>query len=421
IVIDAGGPCGISQLEILKDAMERLANYANEGSPQTIKRPWEVFAMIGGTGTGGLIAILLVVLKMTAGEALETFTDLVNKVFKDADRNPDKQTERLKQWIRNVLTKYEVVPGTKLVSPNGTGPACKLFIPVFDRGNIGSPIILTNYVDRQSPPTSFTVAEAMLATCASPPVFSPAKVVKDFSAVEYVAADHGFSNPTRAIIDGAHRFFGGETPIICFLSIGCGHPGVNTVPGNSHISSQVAFLERAATDCERTAQEVASQMRKLTFYHRLSVAYGMEAAEYRLWKEPEDMVAQTRNYLTDEEVAKAMNQCVTTLNDGAGLTTLEYLGMFSTVFFVDGSSEETFKNDLIHHVRSLGGAQSQMSFQESMKFLSLPSMGGERLLVIDNADDPKVEISRFLPKWKRGTVILTSRNATHGQLAPYSH
>ncbi|KIM19557.1 hypothetical protein M408DRAFT_58291, partial [Serendipita vermifera MAFF 305830] len=95
--------------------------------------------------------------------------------------------------------------------------------------------------------------------------------------------------------------------------------------------------------------------------------------------------------------------------------------LFSTVFFVDGSSEETLKNDLIHHVRSLGGAQSQMSFQESMKFLSLPSMGSERLLVIDNADDPKVEISRFLPKWKRGTVILTSRNATHGQLGPFSH
>ncbi|KIM27167.1 hypothetical protein M408DRAFT_311717, partial [Serendipita vermifera MAFF 305830] len=94
---------------------------------------------------------------------------------------------------------------------------------------------------------------------------------------------------------------------------------------------------------------------------------------------------------------------------------------FETAFFVDGGSTETIKRDLIQHVRSLGGAHSQKSFNEAIQFLSRPTPDGERLLVIDNVDDPKVNISLFLPKWKRGTVILTSRNASHGQLGPSSH
>ncbi|KIM20770.1 hypothetical protein M408DRAFT_42359, partial [Serendipita vermifera MAFF 305830] len=90
-------------------------------------------------------------------------------------------------------------------------------------------------------------------------------------------------------------------------------------------------------------------------------------------------------------------------------------------FFIDGSSKESIKRDLTEHVRALGGAHSQKSFEESMKFLSLPTEGGERLLVIDNVDDPNLNISSFLPRWKRGAVIITSRNGSHGQLSPISH
>ncbi|KIM20007.1 hypothetical protein M408DRAFT_49316, partial [Serendipita vermifera MAFF 305830] len=99
----------------------------------------------------------------------------------------------------------------------------------------------------------------------------------------------------------------------------------------------------------------------------------------------------------------------------------DHSDLFASVFFIDGSSKEAIKSDLTEHVRSLGGAHSQKSFEESMKFLSLPTQGGERLLVIDNVDDPNLNISAFLPKWKRGAVIITSRNDSHGQLSPMGH
>ena len=53
--IDAGGPQGISQLLILKDVMERLSGDESGDSHGTVKRPCEVFDVIGGVGTGGSV------------------------------------------------------------------------------------------------------------------------------------------------------------------------------------------------------------------------------------------------------------------------------------------------------------------------------------------------------------------------------
>jgi hypothetical protein len=53
--IDAGGPQGVSQVLILKDVMERLSKDELGDSQRTVKRPCEVFDMIGGVGTGGSV------------------------------------------------------------------------------------------------------------------------------------------------------------------------------------------------------------------------------------------------------------------------------------------------------------------------------------------------------------------------------
>jgi hypothetical protein len=60
IFIDAGGPQGISQLLILKDVMERLSNDERGDSQGIVKRPCEVFDMIGGVGTGGSVLFTFV-------------------------------------------------------------------------------------------------------------------------------------------------------------------------------------------------------------------------------------------------------------------------------------------------------------------------------------------------------------------------
>lgn len=64
--LDGGGFRGLSSLFILLELMESL-------DPDDPPKPCDVFDMIGGTSTGGLIAIMLGRLKMTVQECIEAY------------------------------------------------------------------------------------------------------------------------------------------------------------------------------------------------------------------------------------------------------------------------------------------------------------------------------------------------------------
>jgi hypothetical protein len=94
---------------------------------------------------------------------------------------------------------------------------------------------------------------------------------------------------------------------------------------------------------------------------------------------------------------------------------------FTSIFVVDGSSKDTLRRDLVRHVRSLNAGHSQDSFEDSMAFLSQSTLEGQRLIIIDNVDDPTLDLAPFFPRWENGVVIVTSRNASRGQLSPGAH
>ncbi|KAG8809787.1 hypothetical protein FRC17_003244 [Serendipita sp. 399] len=83
------------------------------------------------------------------------------------------------------------------------------------------------------------------------------------------------------------------------------------------------------------------------------------------------------------------------------------------VFFVDGTSEAALKADLDTLVRS-----QTDSYDDALVWLA---NGVENwLLIIDNADDPSLKLSLFLPRAPQGHVIITTRDATRRLLAPRS-
>ena len=182
-----------------------------------------------------------------------------------------------------------------------------------------------NHAIRQEPPTNLTIAEAMLTTCATTPLFTPISIGKDFSTFEYISGELGLSNPIREIIAGAHQTFGDEATVACLLSIGSGHSGVKSVPSTSDATARVDFLERVAMDSEKTAQEIAMQLSQLTIYHRFSVNRGLETVQSRAWPDPEAIAAHTTVYLNDLEVVKVVARCVDAIKTGHGSATLEQL------------------------------------------------------------------------------------------------
>jgi len=193
------------------------------------------------------------------------------------------------------------------------------------KNNVGVPCMLRNYVANHEPPIDITVAEAMLATCATPPIFTSTTVWKDFASFEYVGADLGLSNPTREIIAEAHRTFGNERTVACVLSLGCGHPGVNDLPSDSGSTGWTGFLERLASDSEKTAHSIAGYMTQLTLYHRLSVNKGLETQQSRGRKDINAITGHTTAYLHDLEIVRLVDRCVDTIKHGDGFRTLEQL------------------------------------------------------------------------------------------------
>ena len=74
LALDGGGVRGLSSLMILQNLMSTI-------DPDSPPKPCDYFDMIGGTSTGGLIAIMLGRLRMTVDECIAAYTSLSDKVF----------------------------------------------------------------------------------------------------------------------------------------------------------------------------------------------------------------------------------------------------------------------------------------------------------------------------------------------------
>jgi patatin-like phospholipase/acyl hydrolase len=78
--LDGGGFRGIVSLLILDSLMHKLLADGAFPGPE-VPKPCEVFDLIVGTSTGGLMALLLGRLELSAKQALDAYLDLGVKVF----------------------------------------------------------------------------------------------------------------------------------------------------------------------------------------------------------------------------------------------------------------------------------------------------------------------------------------------------
>ena len=69
LALDGGGVRGLSSLMILQQLMVTI-------DPESPPKPCDYFDMIGGTSTGGLIAIMLGRLQMTVNNCISAYRDL---------------------------------------------------------------------------------------------------------------------------------------------------------------------------------------------------------------------------------------------------------------------------------------------------------------------------------------------------------
>lgn len=117
---DGGGVTAICELVILKEIMLQIQmqNYL-----PTAPKPCEIFDMIGGTSTGGLIAIMLGRLRMTVDETLQEYRRLAKTVFSDTKNvfgDEAYKATTFEKAVQAIVRRYGSLHGEKLADSNMT-------------------------------------------------------------------------------------------------------------------------------------------------------------------------------------------------------------------------------------------------------------------------------------------------------------
>ncbi|KIM20858.1 hypothetical protein M408DRAFT_81423, partial [Serendipita vermifera MAFF 305830] len=100
---------------------------------------------------------------------------------------------------------------------------------------------------------------------------------------------------------------------------------------------------------------------------------------------------------------------------------LQYPNLYSQSIYVDASSSSSIKVGLQAWARTLGDGHGDDVWEDAIRALSRVPHGEQWILILDNADDPGLDLTQFLPRHSHLTILITSRNRDIGDHGPHSH
>ncbi|KAF2817462.1 FabD/lysophospholipase-like protein, partial [Mytilinidion resinicola] len=286
LALDGGGIRGVLELLILDEIMRRVRYDLNLAE---MPRPCDYFDLIGGTSTGGLIALMLGRLQMTTDEALRTYNSLARAIFSKDNKKWSAQdgvfkATTLKDKVQEVVLKKGL--GDLMLDPPVQSNKGKAF-------------------------------EAARATTAAPTFFKRIAISEEGQAKEeFIDGGLGCNNPASEVLEEARDIFGNDRLVRCLISIRTGYPG--TIGLSKPDSFQkvlptklVNVLKKIATDCEKTANGLSARFKDLeNFYFRFNVAHGAEGISLEEWEKIGVLTEHTKAYMAEVSVSKAIDEIV---------------------------------------------------------------------------------------------------------------
>ncbi|KAH8813726.1 acyl transferase/acyl hydrolase/lysophospholipase [Flagelloscypha sp. PMI_526] len=278
LALDSGGLLGISELLLLRTILGED------------KRPFDYFHLIGGSGTGGIIAILLGRFQMTVKQAEIMFYELIKPVaeFIQKDQQRALNVQDLTNVFTNTLTKRLAALSNgqtpMMFPPNASEDDCKTFVLCNSTHNMDAkwPRFFGTYGSRQSMcRTNASVLEVMRATTAGRDLFTDARVGQKPTWELFGGADCANNNPAYHTIEEAKRLWPNSPPPYV-ISLGAGQVGTISLPASSTKRAQAFYkvLKKICADCE-LVHESLTRTQHPSHYHRFNVEHGLE--DMNLW------------------------------------------------------------------------------------------------------------------------------------------
>ncbi|KIJ23073.1 hypothetical protein M422DRAFT_39824 [Sphaerobolus stellatus SS14] len=337
--LDGGGIRTVSQLVILNEIMKRVMQTKELNE---MPKPCDYFHLIGGSGTGGIIAILLGRLRMTAEQALEKYIELMQEVFNQANHTlvPSKLGGSYKaEKMREVMERIVHSSGNgELMHQNHPRQLGRTFVCTLFLHNTRYVQRLRTYPMLKNDTIHSTIWEAAYATAALPWLFKPIGI-EGFAKIKqsFIGAETNCSNPTKEVVEEAKEVFDAGCHVQLILSIGSGHPGPLSLPHRSIFPTGfkeelLRSLMNMSLDCERTADELAPAYKKIpNLYFRLNVTHGAGLVGFEEYQAVSELWTHTHSYLQDDKISKEVDTIVECLCNKQAKLQLSSLSVGSSI------------------------------------------------------------------------------------------
>ncbi|KAI1358173.1 hypothetical protein F5Y08DRAFT_351165 [Xylaria arbuscula] len=305
--LDGGGIRGLASLYILKHLMQ-LVDYDNP------PKPCDYFDLIGGTSTGGLIAIMLGRLQMGVDECIRKYLDVSSAAFQPKRSRANiparakdlfkaqgaYQEQSLEAEFKKAALEFEGNEDAKLLC---TSSPCKVLVCSFEKA-LNTPALFRTYVCEASGNfvvvEDSTIWEAARATSAAATFFDPMRIGRQ----SYVDGATGLNNPVEIVVREARRIWPDAlSRIQTIVSVGTGVPELKAF-GND-LKELVLTLKMIATETEQTHRRFLELHEDLGLkgrYFRFNVDQGLRDVRLDDYTKVEIIEAATRRYLASPEV-----------------------------------------------------------------------------------------------------------------------
>ncbi|CAG8592889.1 14986_t:CDS:2, partial [Acaulospora colombiana] len=452
-----GGVNPLSALYIIDEMLQRL-KFDIEFDEDLRACDW--FDMIIGSGNGGIVALLLGRLRMTASQAIKACNSLVT-VLVTAPAEKKKERELNRENFSAMFEKVLVEAGYDVSKPMRVGV-----------GGNGICKFIRSYSTRGMNTPNCTILQAACATIASPDSYEPVTIGEEDDQIECIDAMAGYANPTSELLKEAERVFGKTALVATITSVGSGKQELRQWQSDIAKKMLNDVLKRAITDTERVHNSIQSRFQDLGIYFRFNIESSppFDSSTGKITK------AQTMAYLEDAITSQRMDGVIKLIQDRKGIKALRDLNSITSVeitykqrpavvpFFVgrqdildhlhethiakpspqgeypsisvltglggsgktqialqfakqfESASEDRIKEDYQAIIRSRGPAYRSSTYEVTLQWLV--NTESPWMIIADNADDPSIDLHPFLPRCPRGHFIITSRNANQGLMAP---
>ncbi|KAH8824403.1 acyl transferase/acyl hydrolase/lysophospholipase [Flagelloscypha sp. PMI_526] len=293
--LDGGAFLALSELFLLREIMNRLQIVLNLDSTPF---PCDHFDVIGGSGSGGLLALLLGRLRMSVETTIEHFIRFYRGLYQP---NLDKF-----QRSSHISETFKALCQEQTMMEHNA--ACKTFVCATPAASVmGSrPELFRNYTARKYASFDCKIWQAAQATIAYPSVFDAISIGLGWRSVSYVnSCAFGFGNPITLVVDEAKSLHPSSKEWL-FLSLGAGHPGIFGVPSSGDECS--SLLKGLAEDCERIAEKMDESGQH--GYVRLNVMQGFQGIKPHELTDPGIIATHTRHYAAGTMVDNRLDDIV---------------------------------------------------------------------------------------------------------------